>query len=183
MVEPTQQVYALPLKVCDSCWCQYSPTCKWSKNLTVVSTLARQPGSQRDHLYLGVMRADSFPGSLSCCKASILIVFTEVVHLNLNLSSGKGGCRCRQSLAALLLMGMGTALSSQGGRLHQCQWSNSFNQIETAKPAWSEKYVLKSQLKPSLLALSWSFDWCLNTITEPVSRKYVIAFLIFCCFW
>lgn len=89
-----QRVYALPLNVCDSCRCQCSRFWKRSKIWAVVPTLARQPGSQRAHSYSCVMRADNFPGTLSCCKASILIVFLETALLNLKLSSGKGGSRC-----------------------------------------------------------------------------------------
>lgn len=67
------KVYALPLEVCDSCWCQYSHICKWSKNSAVASMLARRPGSQRD-LCLGIMRTSSLRG----CKASILIVLQRL---------------------------------------------------------------------------------------------------------
>lgn len=130
------------------------------------------------------MMVDSFPGSLSCLTASILIVFLEIALLNLNLSSGKGGSRCRQLLPVLLLMRMGTAPVSQDGQSHQCQWSilSRYWNCQTilVRKTWFENTA--QAFASFSFALSWSSDWFLNTATDAVSRRCVTAFLIFAAF-
>jgi len=171
MVEPVQ-VYALSLKVCDSCWHQYSPVCKWSKNSAVVSMLVRQ--SERLPV-LGYREGCQLPRQLELLQSFHFNCFYRNRTLEFKLSIRQRWKQVQAIASCTVADGSGYPSFKSRWELHQCQWSNFFNQmIETAKPAWSEKCVQKAAL-----ASSWSFDRYHNTLTEPVSRKCVAAFLIF----